>query len=913
MDLDRLFSIIIILSFVLMGIIPAVSHGQNQATTSTFDDKLSQSDQNYTSHETIIINDNNELEQKAQSEGWPGDGSKSDPYVIEGYDINGTGEGICIYMQYVDKHFTIKNCYFHDASGIDYVGHGTPPNPQVKGNTAIHLWEVSNGNIEDNTIRSNEDYGIRLSESNNISITDNDISSSCEGVRIRESTNNVIKNNTINSNSNEGLRFCLNSNNNTAKDNVVSNNGYHGIWNDMSDFNVISNNIIESNERDGIHLSFCDRIQIRDNKICENEGSGINFDSTSSNVLSENMLINDGLNIEDDFYSHDIGKTNTVNGKPIYYWKNRYDEVLTEDAGQVILADCKNISIEGQNLTGGSTGITIVDSENITIKNSKISLNDEDGIYIKNSENNTVCNNEISSNERYGISSVETDGNTISSNAISDNYAGIYLSYSKNHVIDKNSMKDNGIDISGDEIKHWETHHISSSNTINGDPIIFWKDKDGEELPEDVGQVILVNCHEITVENQIFQGSGIRIFASDNIDIKNNIIKRGGISIESSNNITISNNRITDGNNGITLIESKDIRVIDNDLISNGYNIYVCDSKDSIFKGNYVFNGTVGMFFRDDYHEYSVRNTVIVKNNISHNDYGLYLTVYRDYPGNNLVYHNNFIDNKDQSKWDGYGDSKFYNTSLKEGNYWSDYNGTDSDGDGIGDTPYTKIAYGSEEGDKYPLMNPVKIDDVKADAGQDRTVEVNGDIILDGSNSSSSTEIVNYTWSVNGEELYGMKVDHKFDKTGDHTVLLTVRSKAGDKDTDMVKITVKDWIDPTADFTMDGELVVKNNITFNASKSTDNTEIQTYEWEFDDSNRTEGVEVTHSFEETGDHTITLRVTDENGNSDIYERTINVEKNDHDDKDDNEVPGFTLITLIAGLVIVLFYIHIQKSG
>jgi parallel beta-helix repeat protein len=68
---------------------------------------------------------------------------------------------------------------------------------------------------------------------------------------------------------------------------------------------------------------------------------------------------------------------------------------------------------------------------------------------------------------------------------------------------------------------------------------------------------------------------------------------------------------------------------------------------------------------------------------------------------NNVIYHNNFINNTIQANptstvahiWDdGYPSG---------GNYWSDYNGTDSDHDGIGDTPYF-INAGNQ--DNYPLM-----------------------------------------------------------------------------------------------------------------------------------------------------------------------------------------------------------------
>ena len=69
----------------------------------------------------------------------------------------------------------------------------------------------------------------------------------------------------------------------------------------------------------------------------------------------------------------------------------------------------------------------------------------------------------------------------------------------------------------------------------------------------------------------------------------------------------------------------------------------------------------------------------------------------------NIFYHNNVIDNRwaqvvlyasPDNRWD----------NGCEGNYWSDYEGDDDNGDGIGDTPY--IISNSPKGDSCPLMKP---------------------------------------------------------------------------------------------------------------------------------------------------------------------------------------------------------------
>jgi hypothetical protein len=114
------------------------------------------------------------------------------------------------------------------------------------------------------------------------------------------------------------------------------------------------------------------------------------------------------------------------------------------------------------------------------------------------------------------------------------------------------------------------------------------------------------------------------------------------------------------------------------------------------------------------------------------NVYAIYLST-----GNNVFYLNNFINNTSGNVspygWELFLDGKqismnqwtpkaylvsvYSNDTLfdngKLGNYWSDYNGTDRNHDGIGDKPYV---IGGILQDNYPRMSPVDIANVNIPA-----------------------------------------------------------------------------------------------------------------------------------------------------------------------------------------------------
>jgi len=104
-------------------------------------------------------------------------------------------------------------------------------------------------------------------------------------------------------------------------------------------------------------------------------------------------------------------------------------------------------------------------------------------------------------------------------------------------------------------------------------------------------------------------------------------------------------------------------------------------------------------------------SNTITSNYIARNEEGIFFGVNNpgDEPLNIILTHNSFVDNIVHFSGcfcEGYNTTETVHTwdDGEEGNYWSDYNGTDADGDGIGDTPYVIDV---QNRDRYPFMQLV--------------------------------------------------------------------------------------------------------------------------------------------------------------------------------------------------------------
>ena len=195
---------------------------------------------------------------------------------------------------------------------------------------------------------------------------------------------------------------------------------------------------------------------------------------------------------------------------------------------------------------------------------------------------------------------------------------------------------------------------------------------------------------------------------SDNNTIVNNVVSSNedyGIYADQGSHNDISNNTVSGSDVGIYLstpcYKKPDINnVANNTVLNNGKGILLQYSSGNRITNNIVSSNYCGIELYE-----KTNNNLIVNNIALNNTYGIRLiSSYLNSPSCNILYHNDMINNTYNAlESSAYGGgNQWYNSTLEEGNFYSDYIEEDTDGDGIGDTPHT---FGDGV-DYYPLMKP---------------------------------------------------------------------------------------------------------------------------------------------------------------------------------------------------------------
>jgi parallel beta-helix repeat protein len=236
---------------------------------------------------------------------------------------------------------------------------------------------------------------------------------------------------------------------------------------------------------------------------------------------------------------------------------------------------------------------------------------------------------------------------------------------------------------------------------------------------------------------------GVYLLHSNNNSIFNNTCSyndalfQKGIYLSSSNNNSIANNTCSNNSEGIRLASSSRNTIIDNKVIYNeGFGIIFVSSSgiyDFVKIGsdyNIIKSNTVTSNNGDGICIAHSSSNIVKENNVKHNEIGISILAYPwfkfywlDYSSmDNEIYLNNFINNTNNffsesplNSWNSIKHITYHYNSINFtnylGNYWSDYTGSDTDGDGIGDMPYnisgfTRTSKFFSDSDDYPLVKP---------------------------------------------------------------------------------------------------------------------------------------------------------------------------------------------------------------
>jgi len=439
------------------------------------------------------------------------------------------------------------------------------------------------------------------------------------------------------------------SKNCTVEDNTAILNDV-GILLWKADDNTIINNIARENTYAGIALSE----HCRNNTILSNTavksipGDGIRV-SGSNNAFVDNNAS------ENAFYG-------------IMLWESPNNIVQANTA---------------QN--NGYSGLWLMDSSGNSVKENNFSHNNESGISIWDASNDSlISENDLYSNSRYGIYIKSSFNNSILSNdAMANDHSGIGL-------------------------------HMSSENTVTANNVAY--NPSGIVLWDGSDDNLISNNSVSESENY-----GIQLTdASSNTIAKNQVCRNGhggiGLYSSSDDNKIEGNNASYNVGNGIDLDDCRNNVVRRNRADYNewgGIGLYLGCEENSIEYNDVGYNNWAGIILTE------CQGNVVAGNNATQNVLGgIKLKGSKD----NLLFQNYLVENAMEGAVitttspliesllklaQGWGTSNAYDDATNQwdngtvGNYYSDFDCTDSDANGICDAEHE--IPGGESVDRYPL------------------------------------------------------------------------------------------------------------------------------------------------------------------------------------------------------------------
>ena len=566
--------------------------------------------------------------------------------VIEDFSISvGTTSGshAAIYIDSSYDFVKIESCNISNSYyGIRAYGSSSTASDsnRIFNNTitgceyAVYLYYGSNNLVRFNNLSGNEDYGIYTYRADYSQIENNTVTQNDYGIRTYYADYSLVANNTLDHNR-------------------------YGLYNYYTDYGEYHNNHVNHSEDYGIYQYNSDDCMVENNTV-RNSGYpydddgyyGIRIYSSPDLVFKNNSFHNCGAYMEGSTksdWTSMVARDNEVNHRDLIIIKSANNQKITPGAGQVILIDCEQITVEEQNLSRASAGVIAAFSTSIDVNNCDLGYNNYGVHYYGYGEdmdymNVTRCHiNHTSEYAVYYEGTRACEYSNVSSNTINGGDDGIYfdMSSSSSYSVRYNHITHNNISHVEDdviELEYSSYSKINDNRIIGGDYGIYTDSSSSKSFEysevlnnhlESLDRGIYLDYGDYgMVDNNTLMGcdEGLYIYYTDSAQISNNTVEENleeAIYVYNSDGNAIRDNMIERSIEEGIYVYSSDDNEVRNNTIKDCHEggIYISSGSDNNYNENTLTR--CGFYFGTSSSSYWTTNNINSDNKV--NDREVYL------------------------------------------------------------------------------------------------------------------------------------------------------------------------------------------------------------------------------------------------------------------------------------------------
>lgn len=468
---------------------------------------------------------------------------------------------------------------------------------------------------------------------------------------------------------------------------VIRDTSSRGIAWTYSDYGSIINNEIISN-RAGIRVAGSARSQIIGCYFSHNTELGLDLYRPASLIIEDCVFENDGMLVSQMDSPTPFSSFNnvSVNGKPVLLIENDHGYGIDGSPyGEVILINCVEMSIVRGDFRNTDVGVSILNCSSCSVRDAEFESNDY-GIYDYESDDTNIRNCIFGNSSYGGIFTYGLEESIIEGCQF---YSSTLFVSRQSFQILNNTFTRCGTAIYGS----WPTTGQKEAlhNFVNGKPLGFYYHTSNISIDgSDYGQIIIIDCYNITVANGQFEDThtGIIIEYGNMVHLHNISSNRNhinGVYMHASDGCTIQNCDMAYNERYGLEVSSCSYCSIENSTLSfNGISGISLEATyySDICNNHFSYNNISGFYMSYLMESLVVNNTIVFNTRYGIENDDAHLTYfYRNQIGANgkspvMTYH----------IWDSYWDD-----GVSIGNYWEIY-----DGNGVFHIPY------SEDIDHFP-------------------------------------------------------------------------------------------------------------------------------------------------------------------------------------------------------------------